>query len=141
MCRIDHPCAKASRICSIEWTLLACCVCPRHGTKILCRHMFLARPVGPTIVMAIHNNNDILMLHYEDLLNGIRVSSAKLKKSFRTNIYCPTPKHVTTQLFRNFYYQEFYYTGRRIQLKMKTNLFVMPYQAITKLSWTYSTTP
>ena len=83
-------------------------------------------------------------------LMGIRVSSVKLQKSFRTNVCCPTPKHVTTQLFRNFYYQEFYYMGRQTQLKLKTgvslkklwtNLFVMPYQAITKLSWTYSTMP
>jgi len=36
--RIDHPCAEARRIYStIEQTLPACCVCPRHGTKILCR--------------------------------------------------------------------------------------------------------
>ena len=83
-------------------------------------------------------------------LMGTRVSSAKLQKSFRTNVYCPTLKHVTTQLFRNFHYQEFCYMGRRTQMKLKTgvslkrlwtNLFVMPYQAITKLSWTYSITP
>ena len=32
--RIDHPCAEARRISSsIERTLPACYVCPRHGTK------------------------------------------------------------------------------------------------------------
>ena len=49
----------------------------------------------------------------------IKVSSAKLQKSFRTNVCCPTPKHVTTQLFRNFHYQEFYYMDRQIQSKLK----------------------
>ena len=39
VCRIDHPYTEARRIySSIEQTILACCVCPRHGTKILCRH-------------------------------------------------------------------------------------------------------
>ena len=28
--RIDHPCAEARRICSIERTIPVCCVCPRH---------------------------------------------------------------------------------------------------------------
>ena len=43
--RIDHPRAEARRICSIERTLPTCCVCPRHGTKILCRqfHFFIYR--------------------------------------------------------------------------------------------------
>ena len=31
--RIDHPCAEARWICSIERTLPACCVCPRHGDE------------------------------------------------------------------------------------------------------------
>ena len=52
----------------------------------------------------------------------IKMSSAKLQKNFRANVCCPTPKHVTTQLFRNFHYQEFYYTGRQIQLKLKTGV-------------------
>ena len=29
----------------------------------------MARPVGPTIVIATYNNNDILMVPYEDLPN------------------------------------------------------------------------
>ena len=40
----------------------------------MCRHIFmpthvLARLVGPTIVMAAYNNNDILIVPYEDLPN------------------------------------------------------------------------
>ena len=47
MHRIDHPYAEARRIySSIEQTLPACCVCPWHETKILCRHTFLAHLVG-----------------------------------------------------------------------------------------------
>ena len=30
---IDHPCAEAMWIYFIERTLLACCVCPRHGDE------------------------------------------------------------------------------------------------------------
>ena len=56
-------------------------------------------------------------------LMEIKMSLAKLQKNFRINVCCPTPKHMTTQLFRNFYYQEFYYTGRQIQLKLKTGVF------------------
>ena len=33
---------------------------------------------------------------------GIRVSSAKLQKSFRTNVCCPTPKHVTNTIIQKF---------------------------------------
>ena len=78
-------------------------------------------------------------------LTKIRIPSTRLQKNFRRSVCCPTPKHVTAQLFRNFHYQEFYYTGRQIQSKLKkgislrkpqTNLFVMPYQAAMKLSLT-----
>ena len=55
-------------------------------------------------------------------LMKIRIPSAKLQKNFRISVCCPTPKHVTAQLFRNFHYQEFYYTGRQIQSKLKTGV-------------------
>ena len=55
-------------------------------------------------------------------LMKIRIPSIKLRKSFRRSVCCPTPKHVTTQLFRNFHYQEFYYMDRQIQLKLKTSV-------------------
>ena len=80
--RIDHPCAEARHICSIERTLLACCVCPQHGTKNLCWHTSLAHPVGPTIVMAVHNNDDILMLHYEDIPDGDKGIISKALEEF-----------------------------------------------------------
>ena len=55
-------------------------------------------------------------------LMEIKLSSTKLYKSFRANVCCPTPKHMTTQLFRNFHYQEFYYRDIQIQLKLKTGV-------------------
>ena len=35
-----------------------------------CRHMFWHARWDPTIVMAAYNNNDILMVPYEDLPDG-----------------------------------------------------------------------
>ena len=72
--------------------------------------------------MAVHNNNDILMVHYEDLPDGDKDAIGKAIEEFITSVCCPTPKHVTTQLFRNIHYQESYYTSRQIQLKLKTGV-------------------
>ena len=76
----------------------------------------------PTIVMAVHNNDNILMVHYEDLPNEDKDTITKLQKSFRRSVCCPTPKHVTAQLFGNFHYQEFYYIDRQIQSKLETDV-------------------
>ena len=43
---------------------------PSAWDKISCRHMFWHARWDPTIVMAVYNNNDILMVHYEDLPDG-----------------------------------------------------------------------
>ena len=45
-------------------------VCPRHGTKFCVDIRFWHVRWDPTIVMAVHNNNGILMIHYEDLPDG-----------------------------------------------------------------------
>ena len=37
----------------------------------------------PTIVMAVHNNNDILMLHYEDLPDGDKGIISKATEEFQ----------------------------------------------------------
>ena len=37
----------------------------------------------PTIIMVVHNNNDILMLHYEDLSNGDKGIISKATKEFQ----------------------------------------------------------
>ena len=57
---------------------------PSAQDKILCRHTFLALSVGPTIVIAVHNNNDILMVHYEDLPDGDKDVIDKATKEFQS---------------------------------------------------------
>ena len=67
---IDYPCTEARQISSsIKRTLPACYVCPQHGMKLCVDTHFWHARWDPTIVMAVHNN-DILMLHYEDLPDG-----------------------------------------------------------------------
>ena len=51
--------------------------------EIPCRHTFLARLVGPhNPLMAVHNNNDILMIHYEDLPDGDKDVIGKATEEF-----------------------------------------------------------
>ena len=70
MRRIDNPCVEARRISSsIEQTLLACSCAPAWD-EISCRHTFWHARWDPTIIMAVQNNNDILMIPYEDLPDG-----------------------------------------------------------------------
>ena len=40
------------------------------------------------------------------------MSSTKLQKNFKTSVCCPTPKHVTIQLFINIHYLEFCCMGQ-----------------------------
>ena len=42
-------------------------LCARHSDTFLCRHTFWHARWDPTIVMATHNNSDILIVPYEDL--------------------------------------------------------------------------
>ena len=57
-------------------------VCPRHGTKFHVDMHFWHAWWDPTIVMAVHSNNDILMLHYEDLPDGDKDVISKATKEF-----------------------------------------------------------
>ena len=83
MRRIDHPCAEARRISSsIEQTLLACYVCPEHGMKFHVDTCFWHARWDPTIVMAAYNNNDILMVPYEDLPDGDKDVISKAIEEF-----------------------------------------------------------
>ena len=61
--RIDWSCVEAKQI-SRSFQLAAC---PRRVSHVFTPTRVLARLVGPTIVMAAHNNRDILMVPYEDL--------------------------------------------------------------------------
>ena len=57
--------------------------------------------------MAAYNNNDILMVPYEDLPDEDKDVISKAIEEFRISVCCPTPRHVTIKLFRNIHYQEF----------------------------------
>ena len=115
VCRIDHPYAEARWISSsIKRTLLACSCALGMGQNFVPTHV-LGTPGGtPQSSWRFTTTKTSLCYIMKIYLMEIKMSSAKLQKSFRANVCCPTPKHVTTQLFRIFHYQEFYYTGRQI---------------------------
>ena len=69
-------------------------VCPARD-EFLCWHMFWHAQWDTAIVMVAHNNNDILMVPYEDLPDGDKDVISKAIEEFRTSVCCPTPKHVT----------------------------------------------
>ena len=58
-------------------------VCPWHGMKILYRHTFWHAWWDPTIVMVAYNNNDILMVPYEDLPDGDKDVISKPVEEFQ----------------------------------------------------------
>ena len=124
MRRIDHPCAEARRIfSSIERTLLACSCALGTGRNFMPTHVLVTLGGTPQSSWRFTATTTSLWYIMKIYLIEIKVLLAKLQKSFRTSVCCPTPKHVTTQLFRNFHHKEFYYTGRQIQLKLKTGVF------------------
>ena len=55
---------------------------PSAQDEISCRHTFWHARWDPTIVMAAHNNNDILMVHYEDLPDRDKGVISKATKEF-----------------------------------------------------------
>ena len=64
--RIDWSCVEARQISRLF--RLATCP-PGMATTFSRRHAFWHARWDPTIVMATHNNRDILMMPYEDLLD------------------------------------------------------------------------
>ena len=80
--RIDHPCVEARRISSsIEQTLPACS-CARHDSHFRADTRS-GTSGGTTIVMVAHNNNDILMVPYEDLPDGDKDVISKAIEEFQ----------------------------------------------------------
>ena len=78
--RISQPCVEAKRISGL--------ILSRSFWLAMCRHIFmlthvLARLVGPTIVMAAYNNNDILIVPYEDLPNRDKDVISKAIEEFQ----------------------------------------------------------
>ena len=97
--------------------------------------------------MAVHNN-DILMLHYEDLPDEDKGVISKATEEFQNKCllsYTKTRDNIIVQKFalpRVLLHGQIDTTeakDKRFFKEVVDNLFVMPYQAITKLSWTYST--
>ena len=83
MRRIDHPCAEARRISSsIEQTLLACSYALGTGRKFYVDTRFWHAWWDTTIIMVVHNNDDILMLHYKDLPDGDKGIISKAIEEF-----------------------------------------------------------
>ena len=89
-------------------------MCLAHRYVFAATHV-LARSVG-------HHNNDILMVPYEDLPDEDKDVISKAIEEFRISVCCPTPRHVTTKLFRNIHYQESCYMGRQMQMKLKIDV-------------------
>ena len=83
MHRIDHPYAEARQISSsIERTLPACSCVLSTGLNSVSTHVSSTLGGTTTIVMAVHNNNDILMIHYEDLPDGDKDVIGKATEEF-----------------------------------------------------------
>ena len=114
--RIDYPYVEAKRISSSIKQILPACHVSMHFS---CQHVFWHARWDTTIVTAAYNNNDILMVPYEDLPDGDKDVISKAIEEFQKSICCPTPRHVTIQLFRNIHYQEFCCMGRQMQMKLK----------------------
>ena len=58
-------------------------MCPRHGDKFYVNTCFWHAWSDPTIIMAAHNNDDILMIHYEDLPDGDKDVIGKAIEEFQ----------------------------------------------------------
>ena len=56
---------------------------PSAWEEISCRHTFWHAWWDPTIIMAVHNNNDILMVYYEDLPDGDKDVIGKAIEEFQ----------------------------------------------------------
>ena len=84
MRRTDHPYAEARQISSsIERTLLACSCALGTGQNFCVDTHFWHARWDPTILMAVHNNNDILMVYYEDLPDRDKGVISKATEEFQ----------------------------------------------------------
>ena len=100
--------------------------------------------------MAAYNNNDILIVPYEDLPDGDKDVISKAIEEFQNKCLLSYTKTCDNKIIQKYPLPRVLLHGqidadeakdRRFFTEVVENLFVMPYQAITKLSWTYSTTP
>ena len=68
--------------------------------------------------MAAHKNNDILMIHYEDLPDGDEGVISKAIEEFQNKCLLSYTKTRDNKVIQNIHYQEFWYMGSQIQTKM-----------------------
>ena len=97
--------------------------------------------------MAVHNNNDILMLHYEDLPDGDKGIINKATEEFQNKCllsYTKTRDDTIVQKFpllRVLLRWQTDTTEDEDRCFFKEVVDKSVRDAITKLSWTYSTMP
>ena len=97
--------------------------------------------------MAVHNNNDILMLHYKDLPNGDKGIINKATEEFQNKCLLSYTKTRDNIIVQKFPLQRVLLHGQTDTTETKDRRFFKEVvdksvrDAITKLSWTYSTTP
>ena len=65
---------------------LAACVLDMGRKFCVDTHFWHVR-WDPTIIMVVHNNNDILMLHYEDLPDGDKGIISKAIEEFSEQVF------------------------------------------------------
>ena len=72
--------------------------------------------------MAVHNNNNILMLNYEDLPDGDKDIISKATEEFQNKCLLSYTKTRDNTIVQKYPLPESYCTGRQIQLKLKIDV-------------------
>ena len=77
-------------------------MCPRHGTKFCVDTCPWHAQWDPTIVMAVYNNNDILMVHYEDLPDGDKDVNGEAIEEFQNKCLLSYTKTRDSMIIQKF---------------------------------------
>ena len=121
---IDNPCAEARRIfSSIERTLPACYVCPRHGTKFCVDTRFWHARWDTTIIMTAHNNDNILIVHYEDIPDEDRDTINKSTEEFQKKCLLSYTKMRDSTIIQKFPLPRVLLQGQTDTVKAKERCF------------------
>ena len=97
--------------------------------------------------MAVHNNNDILMPHYEDLPDGDNGIISKATEEFQNKCLLSYAKTRDNIIVQKFPLPSVLLHGQKDTTEDEDRRFFKEVvdksvrDAIMKLSWTYSTTP
>ena len=70
--------------------------------------------------MAAHNNDNILMVHYEDLADEDKDTISKATEEFQKKCLLPYTKTRDNTIIQKFPLPRVLYMGRQMQLKLKT---------------------